>query len=190
MLVPAGGEVILEAEPRAIHNMVAPGLAGQPLAQGASGAPGEAMPEPDDPGRFCRPARREGESMTESDVRRFYEAMVQGDFEWLEERLQEDVVLEFPGSRFGGRFAGRRRVLVFLKQNQRLFREGLRFDLHWVGIVADHAVAQWTNSGITRSGEDYANRGTTIFRVDEKDRIVEIQDYLDTERLADTWPQH
>ena len=127
--------------------------------------------------------------MTDDDVRGFYAALVQGDFDWLGARLQENVVLEFPGRRFGGRFEGKRRVLVFLKQNPRLFREGLRFDVQWVGIVGSHAVAQWTNAGVTRSGKEYANRGATIFRVDERDLIVEIQDYLDTERLAETWPQ-
>ena len=33
----------------------------------------------------------------------------------------------------------------------------------------------------------YANRGVTVFRFAEG-RIVEIQDYLDTERIAETWP--
>jgi ketosteroid isomerase-like protein len=127
--------------------------------------------------------------MTDDDVREFYAALVRGDFDGLGERLQENVVLEFPGRRFGGRFEGKRRVLVFLKQNQRLFREGLRFDVQWVGVLGDRAIAQWTNAGVTRSGQEYANRGATIFRVDDRDRIVEIQDYLDTERLAETWPR-
>lgn len=126
--------------------------------------------------------------MSETDVRRFYEALVTGDFDWLAQRLHDDVILEFPGSRFGGRFEGRRRVLVFLKQNQRLFQQGLRFEVHWIGLAGDRAVAQWTNSGVTRSGKDYANRGTTIFRFEPAGRIIEIQDYLDTERLAETWP--
>ena len=127
--------------------------------------------------------------MQENDVQRFYEAMHQGDFDWLGQRLREDVILEFPGHRFGGRFEGRRRVLVFLRQNQRLFRAGLRFEVSWSGVVGDRAVAQWTNTGVTRSGVDYANRGATIFRFDDDGFIVEIQDYLDTEILVETWPQ-
>lgn len=127
--------------------------------------------------------------MKENDVGRFYEALGQGDFEWLAERLHDEVILEFPGSRFGGRFEGKRRVMVFLKQNQRLFRDGLHFEIQWIGIAGDRAVAQWTNSGVTRSGQSYANRGATIFRRDDRDQIVEIQDYLDTERLVATWPQ-
>lgn len=127
--------------------------------------------------------------MREDDVRGFYEALGRGDFDWLGERLQENVALEFPGRRFGGRFEGKRRVLVFLKQNQRLFREGLRFDVQWIGVLGDRAVAQWTNAGVTRSGNEYSNRGATVFRVDDRDRIVEIQDYLDTQRLAETWPR-
>ncbi len=126
--------------------------------------------------------------MTEQDIRSFFSALCSGDFETLENRLDEGVVFEFPGGRFGGRYEGRRRVLVFLKQNQRLFRDGLRFTVRWAGIDRDRGIAQWTNAGVTRDGREYANRGVTIFRFGDDGRIVEIQDYLDTERIADTWP--
>jgi ketosteroid isomerase-like protein len=125
--------------------------------------------------------------MTAEDVRAFFDALGRGDVAAIEVRLAEDVVLEFPGRRFGGRFEGRRRVVVFLRQNQRLFREGLRFTVAWVGVCGDRAVAQWTNEGVTRDGKNYANRGATVFR-EAGDRVVEIQDYLDTERLSETWP--
>ncbi len=121
------------------------------------------------------------------DVRSFFEALHAGQLDRIEASLAEDVLLEFPGRRFGGRFEGRRRVLVFLKQNQRLFHGGLRFHVHWVGTCGDRAVAQWTNEGRTRDGRDYTNRGATIFRIADG-RIVEIQDYLDTERIAEFWP--
>jgi ketosteroid isomerase-like protein len=125
--------------------------------------------------------------MTAEDVRSFFEALGRGETAPLEARMREDVVLEFPGRRFGGRFEGRRRVVVFLRQNQRLFREGLRFHVSWADVSGDRAVAQWTNAGVTREGKEYANRGVTVFRLVEG-RIAEIQDYLDTERLAETWP--
>jgi ketosteroid isomerase-like protein len=126
--------------------------------------------------------------VTAEDVRAFFDAVVAGDRDRLEARLHDDVVLEFPGRRFGGRFEGRRRVIVFLRQNQRLFDGPLRFDLAWVGIDGDRAVAQWTNAGRTRDGTEYANRGVTVIRFAADGRIVEIQDYLDTERIAATWP--
>lgn len=126
--------------------------------------------------------------MTPDDVRAFFDALQRGDFGSIEQRLDERVELEFPGRRFGGRFEGRRRVLVFLKSNQRLFRDGLRFAVSWTGVAGDHAVARWTNAGTTRDGRPYTNRGVTLFRLHEG-RIVEIQDYLDTERIAETWPR-
>lgn len=129
--------------------------------------------------------------MTPDDVRSFFEDLSRGEVATLEKRLAEDVVLEFPGSRFGGTQEGKRRVVVFLKQNQRLFRGGLLFDVRWAGIAGDRAVAQWTNAGITKDGTPYANRGVTIFTVktvEGAERIVRIEDYLDTERLAATWP--
>jgi ketosteroid isomerase-like protein len=125
--------------------------------------------------------------MTVDDVRTFFEHLSRGSTDEIAERLHEHVVLEFPGRRFGMRAEGKRRVVVFLRQNQRLFREGLRFTVHWAGVAQDRAVAQWTNEGTTRDGRPYVNRGVTVFRL-EGDRIAEIQDYLDTERLAETWP--
>ncbi len=124
---------------------------------------------------------------TEPDVGGFFEALYAGQLDRIEASLADDVVLEFPGRRFGGRFEGRRRVMVFLKQNQRLFQGGLRFHVHWAGRCGDRAVAQWTNEGRTRDGRDYANRGVTVFRI-AGGRIAEIQDYLDTERIAEFWP--
>ena len=125
--------------------------------------------------------------MTEEDVRTFFEQVYAGEWKLIEERLTEDAVLDFAGKRFGGRFMGRRKVLVFLRQNQRLFKDGLKFTVHWVGLSGDRAVAQWTNEGTTRAGKPYSNRGVTIFRV-ESGKIVEIQDHLDTELLTETWP--
>ncbi len=126
--------------------------------------------------------------MNAADVRAFYDALGRGEIESISERLADDVVLEFPGRRFGGRFEGRRRVGVFLRQNQRLFRGGLAFHVQWAAVVDNRAVAQWTNEGVTRGGDRYANRGVTIFRL-ARDRIVEIQDYLDTERITEAWPR-
>ncbi len=125
--------------------------------------------------------------VTADAIRTFFDDLVQSRFDELEERLADDVVFEFPGRRFGGRREGKRRTMVFLRANQRLFTGGLRFHLAWVGIVDDRAVAQWTNEGTTREGTPYANRGVTVFRL-SGDKIVEIQDYLDTETIAETWP--
>ena len=125
--------------------------------------------------------------MTAEDVTAFFDALSRGDADALEPLLTEHVALEFPGRRFGGRFEGRRKILVFLRQNQRLFRGGLRFTVSWAGVAGDRAVAEWTNEGVTRDGRPYANRGATVFRL-EGDRIARIHDYLDTERIAETWP--
>jgi ketosteroid isomerase-like protein len=125
--------------------------------------------------------------LDEKEVRGFFDALHAGHFDRIEESLAEDVVFEFPGRRFGGRFEGRRKVMVFLKRNQRLFEGGLRFEIHWACVCGHRAIAQWTNQGRTRDGRDYTNRGVTIFRI-ESGRIAEIQDYLDTERISEFWP--
>ena len=127
--------------------------------------------------------------MNLDDVHAFFAALAGSDWTAIEDRLHEDVVFEFPGRRFGGRHEGRRRVMVFLRQNQRLFDGALEFTIRWAGAFGDRAVAQWTNAGRTKTGIDYANRGVTVFRAGADGRIVEIQDYLDTERLSETWPR-
>ena len=117
----------------------------------------------------------------------FFEALGGGRLAEAADMLDEDVVFEFPGTRFGGLVEGRRRVLVFLRQNQRLFRGGLRFTLHWVGAAGERTVAQWTNAGITRDGRPYSNRGITVFHW-RGEKVFRIEDYLDTERIRETWP--
>jgi ketosteroid isomerase-like protein len=127
--------------------------------------------------------------MTDAEaIRGFFEHLNRSEFDPLEQALREDVVFTFPGRRFGGRYEGRRRAMLFLRANQRLFRDGLRFTVHWAARCGDRAVAQWTNAGTTREGSAYANRGATVFRLDEDGRIAEIDDYLDTEAVAEAWP--
>ena len=125
--------------------------------------------------------------MTEREIRACFESLGRGEFDVFLGHLADDVVFEFPGRRFGSRVEGKRKVGVFFKRNQRLFENGLVFTVHWVGFAGDRAVVQWTNAGVTRAGTSYANRGATVLRIEEE-RIVEIQDYLDTERIAETWP--
>jgi len=125
--------------------------------------------------------------MTEQEIRACFESLGRAEFDVFLAYLADDVVFEFPGRRFGARVEGKRKVRVFFKRNQRLFEDGLVFTVQWVGFSGDRAVAQWTNAGVTRAGTPYANRGVTVFRFEEE-RIVEIQDYLDTERIAETWP--
>ncbi len=125
--------------------------------------------------------------MSPDGVRSFFHALSEGRIDDLAAVLAPDVVLEFPGARFGGVVEGRRRVLVFLRQNQRLFRHGLRFEVRWAGVVDDRAIAEWTNVGTTRDGVRYENRGCSVFRL-EGEHVTRIADYLDTERIATTWP--
>jgi ketosteroid isomerase-like protein len=125
--------------------------------------------------------------LTADEIRAFYDDLMASRFEPIEARLAEEVVFVFPGRRFGGRYVGKPLVMRFLRANQRLFTGGLQFQVHWVGVVGDRGVAQWTNEGTTREGLAYANRGVTVFRFAADGRIAEIQDYLDTERIAETW---
>lgn len=106
----------------------------------------------------------------------------------MADRLAPDCVLEFPGSVFGARVEGARKIRVFLRQTQRLFDGGVVFTVHWAGVADDKAIAQWTNAGRTKTGIDYANRGVTVFTM-EGEQIKHIEDYLDTEAMAETWPR-
>lgn len=126
--------------------------------------------------------------MTPDDIRAWYAALSAGDVRPLVDRLTDDCVLEFPGSVFGATVEGRRKIKVFLRQNQRLFENGLVFTVQWAEVMGDKAVAQWTNAGRTKSGVEYANRGVTVFTLKDG-RITRIEDYLDTETILETWPR-
>lgn len=126
-------------------------------------------------------------SIDASRLRSFFSHINDGDFDAIGEMLADDVVFEFPGRRFGTKAEGQRRVLVFLKQLQRLFDGGLEFTVHWAGMSGDRGVVQWTNSGRTKAGVDYGNRGVTVFTV-VADQVARIEDYVDTELIAETWP--
>ena len=125
--------------------------------------------------------------MNAEELYAFFDALSEGRAKRLQAMLHEDVELTFPGSRFGGTFQGQRKIVVFLRQIQRFFRDGLRFTVVWAGLSGDRGIVQWTNAGTTREGTAYANRGCTVFRI-EDGLIREIDDYLDTERMAETWP--
>ena len=126
--------------------------------------------------------------MTADDIRQIFTAWSAGDVTPFVDRLTDDCVLVFPGSVFGGRHEGARRIRVFLKQNQRLFDGGLVFTVHWAAVIGDRAIAQWTNAGRTKTGVDYTNRGVTLFTFTDG-RISKIEDHLDTELIAETWHQ-
>ena len=126
--------------------------------------------------------------MTEAEIRACYEALGEGNVDPLVSRLADDCVLDFPGTVFGGRHQGARKIRVFIRQNQRLFDGGLKFTVQWAGTSGNRVIAQWTNAGTTKTGIEYANRGITVFTF-EGAKIVRIEDYLDTETLTETWPK-
>ena len=107
--------------------------------------------------------------MTEGDIHTFFDALGAGDYSAIDERLNETVVFEFPGRRFGTLIEGRRRVLVFLKQNQRLFREGLRFTVGWVGIAGDDLWPHTLAFIRTLKDADFCEI-TSVWDEDPKDR--------------------
>lgn len=127
--------------------------------------------------------------MHEQATRKFFDSVSKGDLVAVSGLLAEDCVLDFPGERFGARLEGKRRDGVFLKSSRRLSREALRFDSSWVGAVGDRVVAQWTNEGPASEGAVSSNRGVTLLSFDAEGRIRDIQDDLDTERLAAAWPR-
>jgi ketosteroid isomerase-like protein len=103
----------------------------------------------------------------------FYDAMSNRDFEKLASFLQDDAVFEFPGAKI---CTEKKRVMLLLTMLTRKYTV-LNFRVSDCIVENEFAIAIWTNSGQSASGEDYSNSGVTVFRFCD-DKIVFISDYF------------
>lgn len=103
----------------------------------------------------------------------FYDAMSNRDFEKLAFFLQEDAVFDFPGAKI---CTEKKRVLLLLTMLTRKYTV-LNFSVSDCIVENETAIAIWTNSGKSTSGEDYSNSGVTVFRFCD-DKINFISDYF------------
>jgi len=109
----------------------------------------------------------------------FFRLFNERDLDGMGALLAEDAVFRFPKT---ADLEGRERILRFLKLLLRRFPE-LEFTLRETVTEGETAAAWWTNRGVDRQGEPYANEGATWIRWREG-AIVSISDFFkDTEKF-------
>jgi ketosteroid isomerase-like protein len=129
---------------------------------------------------------------TEDAIRGFYDAFSASDFDVMGAMLHPACVLEFPGSSFGARVAGRETILELFRGVQAGFRGSLRFH-HCYAMHQPHASAgeliaeHWYTTGRTVTGGAYMNRGVAWFRI-EDGLVRDFLDFFDTEIVAAFFP--
>ncbi len=102
-----------------------------------------------------------------------FKAMNERSFALVENHLDAEVVLEFPGVKA---IMGKKRIIIFLGALLRKYPV-LQFNVHEVVVDGDRVCAVWTNQGNNLAGEPYSNSGITLFHI-EKGKILFISDYF------------
>ena len=130
--------------------------------------------------------------LTEDAIRAFYDAFSASDFDAMGAMLHPVCVLEFPGSSFGGRVAGRETILELFRGVQAGFGGSLRFHhgyaMHQPHASAGNLIAEhWYTTGRTVTGGAYMNRGVAWFRL-EDGLVRDFLDFFDTEVVAAFFP--
>lgn len=91
----------------------------------------------------------------------------------LEKYLSEDTVFDFPGT---DTIQGKKKVLLFLKVLFRMYPR-LTFTVEDLITESDKACAVWSNTGESKDGRLYENRGVTILKV-SNGQIISLSDYF------------
>ena len=125
--------------------------------------------------------------VNEQGILDFYDAFSSSDFETMHRMMHADCTLEFPGSSFPNRVAGREDIIDLFRGIQEAMGGSLRFHSKWAIFKDDMAAVHWFTTGRPAHGGRYLNRGVAWYRL--KDGLVhEFQDFLDTEIIAAFWP--
>ena len=102
-----------------------------------------------------------------------FRAMSSRDLSIAEPFMNNDVVLDFPGS---GRIEGHKRVIIFIKALLRRY-PSLTFTIKDVITDKDRACTVWTNKGMHPDGSPYENSGITLFHF-SGGKITLMSDYF------------
>ena len=109
----------------------------------------------------------------------FFDALNNRNLQQIEALLDENAELLFPKTQ---PLHGKRRVVKFLRLLFRKYPE-LEFTVHHIIRQGDLAAVHWTNRGISRHDESYANEGVTLIEI-SGNKIRFISDFFkDTEKF-------
>jgi ketosteroid isomerase-like protein len=111
--------------------------------------------------------------MTETTIRKFFQAVNERDLGHMGDRLDSDAEFHFPKTQ---PLIGKDRILRFFKILFRQFPE-LTFKVQRVIVQEQQAAVHWTNRGVGRDKTPYENEGVTIL-VWEGEKIRFMSDFF------------
>ncbi len=96
--------------------------------------------------------------------------------------FRDDAVLIFPGtSPLSGEHRGKESIKKYFRR-MHIAVPDLTFEIRAMSESGDLVMIEWRNTGKTRRGSAYDNYGVTVLQFKEG-MVLELRDYLDTERL-------
>lgn len=105
----------------------------------------------------------------------FFENLNKRDYEKISDSLSENVCLDFP---YKDLICSKDKVMTFLKALHRKY-DILEFVLNQIIVEENNICVIWNNSGITRNGENYSNRGITLIKINQENNLIEfMSDYF------------
>jgi ketosteroid isomerase-like protein len=115
----------------------------------------------------------------EKAVAQFFHFINERDLEKLEDLLHEKAEFYFPKTQ---PLIGKEKILRFFKILFRRYPE-LVFQIQKRIIQGEAAAVHWSNEGVKKGGEQYANEGITLLEI-KSQKIVFISDFFkDTEKF-------
>ena len=122
--------------------------------------------------------QEEGMKLEEA-VTQFFHVINERNLEKLEDLLDEKAEFYFPKTR---PLLGKERILRFFKILFRRYPE-LIFQIKRRILQGEAAAVHWSNEGVKKGGEQYANEGITLLET-KSQKIVFISDFFkDTEKF-------
>jgi ketosteroid isomerase-like protein len=115
-------------------------------------------------------------------ARNLFQAINTKQWEQLLAFFHDDAALIFPGtSPLSGEHRGKESVKKYFRR-MNIAVPDLQFEIRAIAESDNLAMIEWRNGGKTRRGEAYGNYGVTVLQFRDG-KVLELRDYLDTERL-------
>ncbi len=122
--------------------------------------------------------------VNKSTVKRFFQAMNEGDVDAIIGAYSDDACLQTMGNTLISGVFGREQIAAAAGSIFEVFPRGLRFEI--IDMVADgnKVAVEATSEGEHVSGQTYSNEYHFLFEFDGG-KLTRLKEYMDTERVTD-----
>ncbi len=133
------------------------------------------------PERLEAAGRSEQEARQMDLVRRIFEALAQGNFQFLYENLTDPGIVDVVGltpEKMGE--PGKNPNLI-----PDTFPNGMRFEIERAFVEGDRVCVQWSDEAETSTGHHYTNRGLSLFQFNDEGKITHYYEYFDPDNFLE-----